>query len=56
MTKEEYKAKVEEELSAYGIGINDCTSDEMVFSAFENNETPKEFAEWIANKYDLEKI
>ena len=57
MNKEEYKTEVENKLmSTYGVGINDCTSEEEIFSAFENNETTKEFVEWIGEKYDLTKI
>lgn len=57
MSFDEYKREVIKELSAYGIGINDCTNEDAIWTSFKDgDETPKQFVEWIAEHYQLTKL
>lgn len=41
---------------AYMITIGDCTDLEEMRVAFDGKETPVEFVEWKADKYDLQRV
>lgn len=56
-TYEEFKAEVENLLSTrHGITIGDCTDEEMIKREHEDGSSPSDFVEWIAEKYDLDRI
>jgi len=53
----EFKADVEQIFNdKYGINPDDCADDQVIEDAYENGETPEEFVEWVAEKYDLTDI
>jgi hypothetical protein len=50
----EFKKAVEDYLmDKYYITINDITDEKQIEQAFNDGETPQEFVEWLAEKYDL---
>ncbi len=56
-TLELFKEKVEALLlKRHGITIGDCTDDDQLEVEFEDGARPEDFVEFIADKYDLDRI
>jgi hypothetical protein len=55
MTFEQFKQSVDKLLQEhYFININDAgIEDTSLFNSFKNNETPEDYVNWFAEKYDL---
>lgn len=52
---ESFARSVDEELlKGYGISWKDASGDsDLLVQAFQGGETPEEFVQWFAQKYDL---
>ena len=56
-TFDQFKKEVETLLmKRHGITINDCTDDEQLNVEFNDDSKPEEFVEFLAGKYDLDRI
>lgn len=43
-------------MKRHGITIGDCTDEEQIETEFRTGTTVVDFVEWIAKKYDLDRI
>jgi hypothetical protein len=56
-TYQEFKAEVEALfMKRHGITIGDCTDEEMIQREHKDGSSAVDFVEWIATKYDLDRI
>lgn len=56
-TFDQFKKDVENLLmKRHGITVNDCTDDTQLQAEFNDDAKPEEFVEFIADKYDLNRI